>query len=87
MEARIEQALADPSGSAERSARPATTLERMEHLAILKRWFYRGTRVGEIFFADSHGALPMRRVVRGMGRVYRGEAPEPNVSLVPTENR
>ena len=87
MEARIEQALADPSGSAERSARPATTLERMEHLAILKRWFYRGTRVGEIFFADSQGALPMRRVVRGIGRVYRGEAPEPNVSLVPTENR
>ena len=71
MEARIQAALstlptADSSGS----------IERMEHLAILKRWYYRGTRAGEIFFADAKGELPMRRLVRGMGRVYRGEAPE-----------
>jgi hypothetical protein len=48
----------------------------MEHLAILKRWCYRGTRSGEIFFADAKGELPMRRLVRGIGRVYKGEAPE-----------
>jgi hypothetical protein len=48
----------------------------MEHLAILKRWYYRGSRVGEIFFADANHQLPMRRIVRGIGRVYRGEAPE-----------
>jgi hypothetical protein len=48
----------------------------MEHLAILKRWCYRGTRAGEIFFADARGELPMRRLVRGIGRVYKGEAPE-----------
>jgi len=48
----------------------------MEHLAILKRWFYRGTRAGEIFFADEKRELPMRRIVRGIARVYRGEKAE-----------
>jgi hypothetical protein len=45
----------------------------MEHLAILKRWYYRSSRTGEIFFADYNGVLPMRRVVRGIGRVFHGE--------------
>lgn len=71
MEARIQAARAVFP-----AARPASAIERMEHLAILKRWYYRGTRAGEIFFADAKGELPMRRLVRGMGRVYRGEAPE-----------
>jgi hypothetical protein len=48
----------------------------MEHLALLKRWFYRSHRIGEIFFADDKGVLPLRRIVRGISRVYRGEAPE-----------
>jgi len=48
----------------------------MEHLALLKRWYYRSTRIGEIFFADAKGELPMRRVVRGISRVFRGEKPE-----------
>ena len=85
MEARIEEALGSFSCGASipfdnkvagRNARPTTTLERMEHLAILKRWYYRGSRAGEIFFADDQGGMPMRRIVRGIGRVYRGEAPE-----------
>ena len=54
-----------------------TALETMEHLALLKRWFYRSTRAGEIFFADNKGGLPLRRLVRGIARVYRGEKPEP----------
>ncbi len=54
----------------------ATALENMEHLAILRRWYYRGTRAGEIFLADEKNSLPMRRIVRGISRVYRGEAPE-----------
>jgi excinuclease UvrABC nuclease subunit len=71
MESRVEQALdAMPSQVAR------TALETMEHLALLKRWYYRGTRMGEIFFADDRGALPMRRIVRGIARVYRGEKPE-----------
>jgi len=40
------------------------------------RWYYRGTRVGEIFLTDDKGMLPMRRIVRGISRVYRGEKPE-----------
>jgi excinuclease UvrABC nuclease subunit len=71
MEARIQAALtAFPASS------PASASERLEHLAILKRWCYRGTRAGEIFFANAKGELPMRRLVRGIGRVYKGEAPE-----------
>jgi excinuclease ABC subunit C len=56
---------------------PATALETMEHLALLKRWYYRSSRIGEVFFADDKGELPMRRLVRGIARVYRGEKSEP----------
>ncbi|MGA7557335.1 MAG: hypothetical protein WCF61_09110 [Terriglobales bacterium] len=71
MEARIEAVL-----TAFPAAKPGSAMERMEHIAILTRWCYRGTRSGEIFFADARGELPMRRLVRGIGRVYKGEAPE-----------
>jgi excinuclease ABC subunit C len=78
MEARIQSALA-----AYPASKPGSTIERMEHLAILKRWYYRGTRAGEIFFADARGELPMRRLVRGIGRVYKGEAPENEMNPKP----
>jgi len=68
MDARVEQAIA--SFPARESH---ATAERMEHLAILKRWFYRSHRLGEIFVADEKGMWPLRRMVRGIGRVYRGE--------------
>jgi len=71
MEARIQGAL-----QAFPLVKAKSALETMEHLALLKRWFYRGTRTGEIFFADSKGELPMRRIVRGISRVFRGEKPE-----------
>ena len=80
MEARIQAALA-----AFPAAKPGSAIERMEHLAILKRWCYRGTRAGEIFFADARGELPMRRLVRGIGRVYKGEAPESEMHPQPAE--
>ncbi len=54
-----------------------TATEVMEHLAILKRWYYRSNRIGEIFFADDKNILPMRRIVRGISRVYRGEKLQP----------
>ncbi len=54
----------------------APVLETMEHLALLKRWYYRGRRGGEIFLADDKGVFPMRRIGRGIGRVFRGEGPE-----------
>jgi excinuclease ABC subunit C len=56
----------------------ASALETMEHLALLKRWYYRSRRCGEIFLADDRGILPMRRIVRGVGRVLRAEKPEEN---------
>jgi excinuclease ABC subunit C len=64
MESRVHEAL-----SALPSAHAKTTLELMEHLAVLKRWYYRSSRIGEIFFADDKGALPLRRIVRGIARV------------------
>ncbi len=54
----------------------ASAAQRTEHLAILKRWYYRSTRVGEIFFADEKGEWPFRRIVRGVGRVAQGEKPQ-----------
>jgi len=75
MEARIKELLrtAEP-------APPKSAQEWMEHLAILKRWYYRTNKVGEIFFEDEHGLLPMRRVVRAVGRVLKGEKPAGDLS-------
>ena len=71
MESRVQECLHSFEMSPAKS-----TMEAMEHLALLKRWYYRGSRAGEIFFADTKGELPMRRVVRGISRVFRGEKPE-----------
>jgi len=71
MESRVQEALATLP-----PADVKTAIETMEHLAILKRWYYRGSRMGEIFFADEKGTLPLRRFVRGISRVYRGEKAE-----------
>ena len=54
----------------------ASAQEIMEHLALLKRWYYRGSRIGEIFLADDKNIFPMRRIVRGMARVLKGEPME-----------
>ena len=67
MESRITEALAAVEAPKLRSA-----LEWMEHLALMKRWYYRTIKVGELFLAEK-GELPMRRVVRGVSRVFRGE--------------
>ncbi len=68
MESRIQGSLAQfPPATVQ------TALETMEHLALLKRWYYRSSRMGEIFFADDKGQLPFRRIVRGISRVFRGE--------------
>lgn len=71
MEARVLETLQSLPQSKAKSG-----VELMEHVAILKRWYYRGTRVGEIFFADEKGELPMRRIVRGISRVFHGEKAE-----------
>jgi len=68
MESRILAAL---DAAPHPAAGPATEL--VEHLALLKRWVFRTQRVGELFLADDSGELPMRRIVRGVSRVFRGE--------------
>ena len=77
MESRVQEALASFPATT-----PSTALETMEHLSLLKRWYYRSSRIGEIFFVDEKGTLPMRRVVRGISRVYRGEKSEEDASRV-----
>ena len=78
MESRVQAAI-----DASPPAKAVSALETMEHLALLKRWYYRGTRNGEIFFADAKGELPMRRIVRGISRVFRGEKREDEPSRPP----
>ena len=75
METRITEALAAVGPQKSRGA-----LEWMEHLAMLRRWYYRTVKVGELFLAHGSGELPMRRVVRGVSRVFRGEKPAGDLS-------
>jgi len=79
MESRIQETLQSQPPTRTKSA-----VETMEHLALLKRWYYRGSRTGEIFFANAKGELPMRRIVRGVSRVFHGEKPEDEAK--PPEN-
>ena len=75
MEARLAEALA---GVPEQ--KPASAYEWMEHLALLKRWYYRTSKTGELFLTDEKGELPYRRLVRGVSRVYKGEKPQGDFS-------
>lgn len=59
--------------------KPSSALEWMEHLALLKRWYYRTSKTGEIFLAEN-GELPLRRIVRGVSRIFRGEKPQPDLN-------
>jgi excinuclease UvrABC nuclease subunit len=80
MESRVQEAIQGISDERAQSA-----IESTEHLAILKRWYYRSHRIGEIFFADQRGALPLRRIVRGIGRVYSGEKPQESATFSATQ--
>jgi len=69
-ESRLRSALEQfPAGEA-RSA-----IQFSEELAILKRWYYRSHKTGEIILAKADGDLPVRRLANAVGRVYRGEKP------------
>ena len=71
MESRISECLAQIP-----ETQSASAIELNEHLAILKRWYYRSRKTGEIFLTDERGEFPLRRIVRGIGRVLRGEKAE-----------
>ena len=60
------------------SERPSVALQA-EHLALLKRWYYRGSRVGEIFYC-AEGEWPWRRMLNGISRVFVAAAKNQNVS-------
>jgi excinuclease UvrABC nuclease subunit len=68
MESRVSAAITEiPTND------PSSAAELTEHMALLKRWFFRSSRMGELFLVDEKGELPMRRLVRGVSRVFRGE--------------
>jgi excinuclease ABC subunit C len=75
MEARLSEVL-----GAVPEQKPSSAYEWMEHLALLKRWYYRTAKTGEIFLTDDKGELPYRRLVRGVSRVYKGEKPQGDLS-------
>jgi hypothetical protein len=43
--------------------------ECTEHLAILKRWYYRSNKLGEIVFRNSDGSWPLRKLANACERV------------------
>lgn len=59
--AALETLPSDPAHSA---------AEFAEQLSMLKRWYYRSHRDGEIFFRDRQSQLPIRRMVNALSRVY-----------------
>jgi excinuclease ABC subunit C len=80
MESRVQETIQRISDEHSQS-----TAESTEHLAILKRWYYRSHRLGEVFFADQKGMWPLRRIVRGIGRVYNGERPQESTTFSATQ--
>jgi excinuclease ABC subunit C len=73
----------DESGSLEQQVRSAleelvptgasSAAQFMEELAILKRWYYRSHKVGEIIVAGADGAFSARRIANAAGRVSGGK--------------
>jgi excinuclease ABC subunit C len=75
LESRVRAALAEfvPDG-----ARNAAQFS--EELAILKRWYYRTHKIGEIILANDVGELSARKIANAIHRVSKGEksaAPTP----------
>jgi excinuclease UvrABC nuclease subunit len=68
LESRVRETLEQFVPAGARSA-----AQFMEELAILKRWYYRTHKVGEIVVANTEGELSARRIANAGGRVFRGE--------------
>ena len=64
----LESSLAVLIDQLQPAANP-TSNASMEQLAILKRWYYRSNRSGEIFFCDPIDKRPLRRILRGVFRL------------------
>jgi excinuclease ABC subunit C len=63
----VRRALQKLEGDEARSA-----AQFSEALAILKRWYYRTHKTGEIVLAKSDGELPFRKIMNAITRVSRG---------------
>jgi excinuclease UvrABC nuclease subunit len=50
-------------------AKKISAAECSEHLAILKRWYYRSHKSGEIVFRNADGSWPLRKVQNAVARV------------------
>ncbi len=71
-EQRIRETLRDFEPAGARSA-----LQFSEELAILKRWYYRSHKAGEIIVANAEGELSARKIANAAARVSRKDkAPE-----------
>jgi hypothetical protein len=55
------------------AAEARSAIQVSEELAILKRWYYRSHKVGEIIFVKHDGEPPLRRIANAIGRVMRGD--------------
>ena len=68
----IEDAIASLTSSGAVTAR-----ETSEELALVKRWYYRTHKTGEIVFARRDGQLSLRKVVNACERVLHGKKAAP----------
>jgi hypothetical protein len=48
---------------------------RMEHLAVIARWFYSSWRDGELLMVDDWARIPYRKLVNAVSRVAHGQSP------------
>ena len=48
---------------------------RMEHLAVIARWFYSSWRDGELLMVDDWTKIPYRKLVNAVSRIAHGQPP------------
>jgi excinuclease ABC subunit C len=65
----LDSRLRELAGSIPDSPPPVTNTERMEHLAILSRWFYSSWCDGELLLADTWEKISWRKVVNAVSRI------------------
>jgi excinuclease UvrABC nuclease subunit len=75
LEHRVREVLREFEPAGARSA-----LQFTEELAILKRWYYRSHKTGEIVVANAEGELSARKIANAVMRIHRRE-PEPAANL------
>ncbi len=54
---------------------PSHGNQRMEHLAILSRWFYSSWCDGELLMVDDWAKIPYRKLVNAVSRIAHGQPP------------